>query len=152
MKNAKHLQGICNNLIMSLTEHPENYFRFWAHLYNPEIDIDLKFNLFLDNDYPKHFSGKACSDMQSTIIEYRGFFLNHLNLHKIALEDIKEAIISVNTDTKKDNMIIFEAKFEVTTINGKQYEAMTMPSFWGKEADDIEVFSNGWKKIEVKRY
>jgi hypothetical protein len=137
MNNAKHIQGVCNNLIMSLTEHPGNYFRFWSHLYLPEIDIDLKLNLLADNNYPKYLSGEACSDIQSTIIEYRGFFLNHLDKYKINKEEINVANILIKTDRKKDKMIIFEAKFVVRTEDGKIYEASTTPSFWGNEENDI---------------
>lgn len=137
---------------MSLTDHPENYFRFWSHLYLPEIVINLKLDLFLDNKYPEYLSEEACSDIQSTIIEYRGFFLNHLDNYKIDEEEITEANILIKTDRKKDKMIIFEAKFVVKTKDGKKYEATTMPSFWGNEGDDIEEFSNGWKKKEPKRY
>jgi len=131
---------------MSLTEHPENYFRFWSHLYLPEIDINLRLDLFLDNKYPEYLSGETCSDIQSTIIEYRGFFLNHLEKYNIDKEVINEANILIKTDRKKGKMIIFEVKFVVKTKDGKKYEATTLPSFWGNEADDIEVFSNGWEK------
>jgi hypothetical protein len=151
MKNVKHLQGICNNLIMSLTEHPENYFRFWSHLYKPTIDFGLKLNLLVDNNYPDYLTGDACSDIQATIFEYRGFFNSQLEKHKIDCNDIQDATIEIKTDIVREKVKIFEAKFIVRTKDGQKFEAMTLPSFWGNEADDIEEFSNGVKKKAVKR-
>ena len=70
MRNKKHLQGICNNIVDSLTKHPGNYFRFWSHLYSSNFKFDLIFHLLIDNDYSQHFTGKQCQDFEEIATKF----------------------------------------------------------------------------------
>lgn len=152
MKNAKHLQGICNNLIVSLTRYPENMFTFWKHLTDLNSTLDFSFDLISDEEMPSVFSIPTQADLQSTILRYRKFLFDHLDMYDIDKNEIDKAKITIKTEKKIGDMHIIEAKFTLTIKEGKKYEAKTVPTLWGNETDNIETFSNGVRKREARPY
>ena len=152
MKNKKHLQGIGNNLVYSLANYPANYLPFWSHLYRPHEEVDLKFHLLSDNDFPEFLTGEECQDMKSILDEYRGFFLRHLEMYKIDLGDIKEAYIHIFAPHRRYKMRVFNINFIVKTIDDRTYTSTIVRTYWGDESKDIETFDNGWMKKEAHPY
>lgn len=144
MKNKKHLQGICNNVVYSLANHPANYFPFWSHLYLPEKDFDVIFHLLIDNNYPEYLTGAQCNDLSRTLSEYRGMFLNHLEIHKISRDDIKSAYFHIINSNSSGKMMELTIEFLVETTDETTNKATMVRSFWGTEGDKIEKFENGY--------
>lgn len=130
VKNKKHLQGICNNLVESLANHPSNYLSFWSHFYLPDMELDLTFSLLTDNEFPEFLNGKQCKDINQVLVEYRGFFLSHLEKYNIKIEDIDEAFIHIVVPKRPDKSIEFDIDLVVKTSDEKTYKANVVRTYW----------------------
>lgn len=94
------------------------------------MELDLTFSLLTDNEFPEFLNGKQCKDINQVLVEYRGFFLSHLEKYNIKIEDIDEAFIHIVVPKRPDKSIEFDIDLVVKTSDEKTYKANVVRTYW----------------------